>query len=256
MIALTLLGCNGGIGGNGRQTTCYLLGDSVLVDAGTGLGTLPLEEMLRIDHIVLTHAHLDHIACLPLLIDSVAGQRSSPVQVWALPEVIDILASHIFNDKIWPDFTKIPTSEQPFMTLNRMNGPLELAGLRITALPASHGIPACGLRVESKGVAIAFSGDTTDCAGFWEALAKDASLRAVVVECSYPSSMSELALLSMHLHTSALLPRLAALPQSVAAVVVHRKPGLEEKIADELKAGLPEHDLRLPLPGAVYQFTS
>ena len=63
-------------------------------------------------------AHLDHIACLPLLVDSVAAQRTQPLQVWALPEVIAVLASHIFNDKVWPDFTQIPTPEQPFMRLN------------------------------------------------------------------------------------------------------------------------------------------
>ena len=139
---LRLLGCNGGIGGMQRHTTCYLLGDSVLVDAGTGLGTLPLDEMLHIDHVVLTHAHLDHIACLPLLVDSVAGRRPAPLQVWALPEVLNILSTHIFNDKVWPDFTQIPSADQPFMTLKPLPHPLEIADMRITTLPASHGIPA------------------------------------------------------------------------------------------------------------------
>ena len=254
MISLRLLGCQGGIGGSARQTTCYLLGDSVLVDAGTGLGTLPLEEMLRIDHVVLTHAHLDHIACLPLLVDSVASQRNTPIQVWALPEVIDILASHIFNEKIWPDFTKIPTADKPFMQLNTLPVPLELDGLRITPLPANHGIPACGLRVESGGVAVAFSGDTCDCPEFWAALDKDEALRAVIVECSYPQSMKELALVSMHLDTATLLPRLAALPKQAAAVIVHRKPGLEQRIAEELTAGLTGRDLRLPASGERYRF--
>lgn len=255
MISLRLLGCNGGIGGSERQTTCYQLGDSVLIDAGTGLGTLPLEQMLGIDHVVLTHAHLDHIACLPLLVDSVAGKREQPVQVWALPEVIDILSEHIFNEKIWPDFTKIPSPDAPFMTLNALQGPLEVAGMRLTPLPAQHGIPACGYRVEKEGVSIAFSGDTEDCAGFWQQIAADSHLKAVIVECSYPESMAEMANISMHLQTSAIAARLAELPPAVISVIIHRKPGFEEQIDSELKALLNGRELRIPTPGTRYEFS-
>jgi len=256
LISIRLLGCNGGIGGTTRQSTCYLLGDRVLIDAGTGLGTLPLEQMQRIDHVVLTHAHLDHIACLPLLVDSVAAQRTSPIQVWALPEVTAILAEHLFNDKIWPDFTRIPTPEQPFLQLNALPETLIVAGMRISALPAEHGIPACGLRVECQGVSVAFSGDTADCPAFWAAVKADQALSAVVVECSYPAAMKDMALLSMHLDTSTLLPRLRALPDHVSSVVIHRKPGLEAAIAAELTAGLSGKDLRLPVPGDTLQFSS
>lgn len=256
MISIRLLGCNGGIGGATRQSTCYLLGDRVLIDAGTGLGTLPLDEMQRIDHVVLTHAHLDHIACLPLLVDSVAAQRQSPIQVWALPEVIQILSEHIFNDKIWPDFTRIPTPEQPFMQLNTLPDILTAADMRIAPLPATHGIPACGLRVEREGIAVALSGDTADCPAFWAAVNEDTALKAVIVECSYPAAMRELAKLSMHLDTRTLLPRLADLPAGVTPVVIHRKPGLEDAIAAELAAGLPGKDLRLPVPGDTLRFSA
>jgi len=256
VISIRLLGCHGGIGGTARQSTCYLLGDSVLIDAGTGLGTLPLEDMRRIDHVVLTHAHLDHIACLPLMIDSVCSHRQTPVQVWALPEVIGILSDHVFNEQIWPDFTRIPTPEQPFLKLNPLAGSVTLSGMTFTPMPARHGIPACGLRVERDGVALAFSGDTADCPEFWQLTQHDPALKAVIVECSYPASMREMASLSMHLDTSVLLPRLAALPRGVTAVVIHRKPGGEEQIASELKAGLPGTPLQLPVSGEVLSFSA
>lgn len=246
MIKIRMLGCHGGIGGSQRQTTCYLLGDSVLIDAGTGLGTLPLDKMLRIDHVVLTHAHLDHITCLPLMIDSVCGQRTSPLQVWALPEVIASLSDHIFNDKIWPDFTLIPTPEQPFLKLNPLTSSVKLNDMQFTTLPARHGIPGCGYRVERKGIAIAFSGDTSDCPEFWEKMTNDSMLEAVVVECSYPSSMKAMASLSMHLDASTLIPRLSALPKQVTSVIVHRKPGLESQIAQELLSDLPGKKLLFP----------
>lgn len=255
MIELRLIGCNGGIGGTGRHTTCYGIGERIVIDAGTGLGTLPLEQLARIDHVVLTHAHLDHVACLPLMVDSVAALRATPLTVWAQPDVIRLLRTHLFNDQIWPDFTRIPTEQQPFIRFEAMTGDgVEIDGHRFTPLPADHGIPACGYRVEAGGSALAFSGDTGDCASFWEALAGDAKLRAVVVECSYPIAMTGMAALSMHLHSGTVADRLRGLPPQVAGVVVHRKPGLEDDIARELSAALPGRDLRLPVPGDTYRF--
>ena len=255
MIRLQLAGCSGGIGGSGRQTTCYLLNDTVLIDAGTGLGTLSLDAMARIDHVVLTHAHLDHIACLPLLVDSVAAMRDTPLQVWALPEVINILRAHIFNNQIWPDFTVIPDAAHPFLQLKPLPADgLSLAGMHFTALPALHGIPACGYRVNSGNATLAFSGDTSDCDSFWDAVLALPALTAVVVECSYPSTMATMADLSMHMHAGALSERLRALPPTATSVVIHRKPGFEEAIAAELSAALTDRDLRLPHPGEAYQF--
>lgn len=255
MIRLQLAGCSGGIGGSTRQTTCYLLDDKVLMDAGTGLGTLTLETMAAIDHVVLTHAHLDHIACLPLLIDSVAATRHEPLQVWALPEVIDILRAHIFNNQVWPDFTVIPDAAHPFLQLKPLPAEgLQIAGLHVHPLPASHGIPACGYRIQKGSVVLAFSGDTSDCDEFWKSVADEASMTAVIVECSYPSTMAAMAALSMHMHAGTLTRRLRALPDDCTAVVIHRKPGLEQAIATELKSALEGRDVRLPHPGEVIHF--
>ncbi len=259
MIDLAFIGCHGGIGcGSGeamRHTSCYGLGPQLIVDAGTGLGTLSLEELAAIDHVLLTHAHLDHVAGLPLMIDSVAALRSSPVVVWALPAVIDLLREHLFNDHIWPDFSRIPAPDTPFLRYAAVGeATLEIAGHRVTPLPAAHGVPACGYRLERGGVAVCFSGDSADCPSFWSRAATDDALSAVIVECSYPSHMTELADLSRHLHAGLLAERLAVLRDQVSAVIVHRKPGLEEDIALELLAALPGLDLRLPSPGDRYRF--
>lgn len=249
MISLRLLGCNGGIGGKGRQTTCYLLDESTIIDAGTGLTTLDLPELAAIDHVVLTHAHMDHIACLPLLIDSVTALRTTPVQIWTLPEVIEILAAHVFNEKIWPDFTKIPSPEAPFVRMNAITNRLEIGGMLFTPLSARHGIPACGYLVEKEGHAIAFTGDTEDCPLFWDAVTQNKTIKAVVVECSYPSAMSNFAQVSMHMDVPSVAARVAALAEDVTAIIIHRKPGLEFAIEAELKARLPNRKLVFPAPG-------
>jgi len=255
VIELSLYGCNGGIGGTGRQTTCYGIGDRIVIDAGTGLGTLSLDKLACIDHVVLTHAHLDHVACLPLMLDSVAGMRNAPVTVWASSEVIAVLRDHLMNDHLWPDFTKIPSIENPFLRFTPITAEgVEIYGYKFMPLPAAHGIPACGYMVSRNEISIAFSGDTGDCPAFWESIAHEARLKAIVVECSYPAAMMDMANLSKHMHSPGLIDRINAMPAEIISVIVHRKPGLEHQIATELAMGLRDRDVRLPEPGQCYQF--
>jgi 3',5'-cyclic-nucleotide phosphodiesterase len=255
VIELSLYGCSGGIGGSSRQTTCYGIGERIIIDAGTGLGTLSLDQLVGIDHVVLTHAHLDHIAGLPLMLDSVAGRRETPVTVWAIGEVIALLRSHVMNDHIWPDFTKIPSPENPFVRFVVTNpAGVEIDGYEFRPLPAEHGIPACGYLVSSGNIAIAFSGDTGECPEFWEQIASEDDLKAIVVECSYSAAMMDMAHMSKHMHSTGLIDRIKKLPEQIISVIVHRKPGLEQVIAMELTSGLRGRDLRIPEPGQRYQF--
>lgn len=112
-----VLGCSGAIAKDCR-TTSFLIDADVLVDAGTGVGDLSLQEMRGINHVLLTHSHLDHVAALPLMVDAIAAHRKSPIRIHALQATIDALKLHIFNNVIWPDFSKIPTREAPFISFH------------------------------------------------------------------------------------------------------------------------------------------
>ena len=114
---IRVLGCSGAIAKDCR-TTSFLLDGDVLIDAGTGVGDLTLDEMRRIDHVFLTHSHLDHVAALPLMVDSVASMRTQPLIVHAQAGTIDALKNHIFNNVIWPDFSVIPTIAAPFISFH------------------------------------------------------------------------------------------------------------------------------------------
>ena len=109
-----ILGCSGGIGGT-LHTTSMLVDHDILIDAGTGVTDLTLSELEQIDHVFLTHSHLDHIAALPLIVDTVGHIRKRPLTVHCLPEVQKILKDHIFNWKIWPDFGQIPSKDAPLL---------------------------------------------------------------------------------------------------------------------------------------------
>ena len=109
---IRVLGCSGSIAA-GSRTTSFLLDRDVLIDAGTGVGDLTLDELARIDHILVSHSHLDHVLAIGLLADSVARRRAgaAPIRVHALPATIDALRKHLFNGVIWPDFTCLPSVE-------------------------------------------------------------------------------------------------------------------------------------------------
>jgi ribonuclease BN (tRNA processing enzyme) len=112
---IRVLGCSGAIAKD-CKTTSFLIDDDVLIDAGTGVGDLTLDEMCAINHVFLTHSHLDHVAALPLMVDAVASQRTAALKIYALAGTIAALKAHIFNNVIWPDFSVIPTVAAPFIS--------------------------------------------------------------------------------------------------------------------------------------------
>src|SRR5215475_10024064 len=132
---IRVLGCSGGIGGSLR-TTSFLIDDDILLDAGTGVGDMSLEQLARIDHIFVSHSHLDHVTSIPFLVDTVCWMRGSPIVVYGIKEVLDILRAHLFNWKIWPDFTQIPDPAHPVMRYEpvAMGDEVRLNGRRITPL--------------------------------------------------------------------------------------------------------------------------
>lgn len=234
---IRVLGCSGGIG-DARDTTAFLIDDDILVDCGTGVSALSHAELRAIDHVFLTHGHLDHILYLPLLLDSVAGERSAPVTVHGLPEVMQVLRDHFFNWQIWPDFARIPSPEAPFLRYHNLDlgASRSIGGRTLTTIPAHHVVAAAGYRVSGSGGSWIFSGDTASHAALWQTANATADLRHLVVECSYQDAQADLAQAAMHYHTAALAADLAGLKPGVAVWITHLKPGGEEDIMQELAA--------------------
>jgi len=232
---LRILGCSGGIGKNLR-TTSLLLDDDVLIDAGTGVGDLSLDEMAKIDTIFLTHSHLDHIVSVPLLIDSVGARRDKPVRVLGLTATIEALKQHIFNNVIWPDFSKIPSVDRPFLKLGTLNlGDVITVGARqITVLPASHSVAAVGYAITTEQSTLAFTGDSGPCSAFWDALGTLPGLKHLIVETSFTDKDHVLAELSSHYCPISLSQSFQPLEPAVQLWISHLKPGQAEQIMAEL----------------------
>lgn len=237
---LRILGCSGGIGGRSQRTTAMLLDQDILIDAGTGAADLSIAELSMIDHVFLTHSHLDHIASLPLMIDTVADRRNKPLVVYGTEAVLTILRNHIFNWAIWPDFSEIPTPEAPFMRFQSIERgqTIDLGRRQITALPAEHTVPAVGYRLDSGEASLVFSGDTGVCDAFWRVVNRIPNLRHLIIECAFSNREQQLALVSKHLCPNMLATELQKLERECEIHITHLKPGQIELTMEEIETCL------------------
>jgi ribonuclease BN (tRNA processing enzyme) len=251
---IKILGCSGGIG-SGRHTTCLMVDDDILIDAGSGITTLSLEQLEAVEHVFITHAHLDHVLGLPLLLDSVGDRRNRPVKVHALPEVLEVLSAHLFNWHLWPDFRAIPTIDSPWMEFEPLppGDQLELGGRTFSVLPARHIVPACGVRISVASGTLAFTGDTMQSDALVEALNAIPDLRHLIIETSFENELAEIARVSMHHWPDSLAAELKRLSVRPQVWITHLKPGNETPIMDELAAAAPEWNLQALQQGQVIE---
>ncbi len=252
---IRVLGCSGSIAA-GNRTTSFLLDDDVLIDAGTGVGDLSLEEMAAIDHILVTHSHLDHVLSIGLLADSVTRRRYAaqrpPVQVHALPSTIAALRLHIFNGVIWPDFTRLPELANPVLQFRpvEVGQVLQLGQRQVEVLPASHTVPAVGYAVLGARGAWVFTGDTGPNAALWQRLAT-LPVAMLVIETAFRDDERALAEISRHLCPAQLQGELAQLQAPADVYITHIKPGEMEAVMGEVQRLRTGHRIQALAAGQV-----
>jgi ribonuclease BN (tRNA processing enzyme) len=241
---IRVLGCSGGIG-RGLRTTSFLIGDSILVDAGSGLGDLTREEMRKIRHIFVSHSHLDHIHSLPLLVDTVFDSITTPLTIHALPQTIKALKQHIFNEIIWPDFSKLPSVESPVIRYKPIKAgeSVVIGDLTIEAVKVNHIVPTVGYVISEDGRVFAFSGDTTTNDTWWEALNRYPNVDILVVEVAFSNKERALCDISRHYCPDTLAQDLTKLNHYPHIYLSHAKPGEIDLIFDEVSELVVGHHL-------------
>ncbi len=248
---LKVLGCSGGVGVDLRTTT-LLLDDDILIDAGTGVGDLSIDEMARLRHIFITHSHLDHIASIPLLVDTIFDHIVEPIVIHGQQVTLDALRNHVFNNVIWPDFARLPNPRQPVLRYEPM-APGEVftdGGRAIHMVEVNHIVPGVGYVAESGSGVMAFSGDTTSNEGFWDHLNTLPRLDLLVVECAFANKDAELARRAGHYCPATLATDLARLRHRPDIYISHNKPGDEDLIFGECTAAVNGHSIH-PLRGGM-----
>ncbi len=197
---LEVLGCAGGEGIDFRATS-FLINDCLLIDAGAVANVLTLAQQSGIRHALISHAHLDHVKDLGFIVDNTYGSRETPLRVLAIPAVINALETHYFNWTIWPDFTGLPTPEQPVLELVPCELTLHLDGLRIELIEVNHPGEACGFLIEetASDCSILITGDTGITEAIWQAAAQRGNLKAIFADTAFPDDLHQLAAAAGHL---------------------------------------------------------
>ena len=250
---IRVLGCSGGIGA-GARTSALLVDNDVLIDAGTGIGDLDLSDLDSIRHVFLTHAHLDHIAGLPMLVDHVFDEDFEvPLTVYAREETLRAVQDHLFNDVIWPDFTRLPTPERPMLRWH-VTGPgdtIRVGHRNFYAVDVMHTVPSLGYTVQNSGGAFAVSGDTKTNETLWPVLNACDDLKVLVIEVSFPDELESLAVEAGHYTPRTLTNDLKRLRHDPEIWLTGMKPGEEVRIYEQVIKAAPDKNIRMLSRGTV-----
>jgi len=231
-----------------------LIDNDVLIDAGTGIGDLELADLDSIRHVFLTHAHLDHVAGLPMLVDRVFDENFTvPLTVYAREETLHAIQVHLFNGIIWPDFSQLPSAERPMLRY-RVCSPgdtIQIDHRDFYAVDVMHSVPSLGYTVQNSGGAFAVSGDTKSNETLWPVLNACADLRVLVIEVSFPDEMERLASESGHYCPRTLTRDLERLRHDPEIWLTGMKPGEEAVILQQVTKAAPNRNIQMLSRGTV-----
>lgn len=238
-----------------QHTCCFVINDCVAVDAGSLAMSTNEVQKKQIRDVVLTHAHLDHIAGLPLFIDDLFATIKRPIQIHATQEVIDALENYVFNWTIYPRFSELKNENgvvlqyRPMEVLNEVN----IQQLTFLPIEVNHKVPTVGMIISDENGKIALSSDTAKMEGFWGLVNKQENLKALLIECAFPNELNELADSSHHLTPNGLKLELEKFMQTCPVYIVNIKPMYREKVISQLES-LNNPNLKIFEIGKTYEF--
>ncbi|MBT4793155.1 MAG: 3',5'-cyclic-nucleotide phosphodiesterase [Halobacteriovoraceae bacterium] len=234
-----IIGGHGGVTRN-YHATSYLIDESLLIDAGSVASGLDIQAQLKIDHILLSHAHLDHTKDLAFICDNCFGLRDKPFEVHCYKTVHSAVKEHIFNNIIWPDFSTLPTPENPTIRFNEIvdEKTIVLGKYRVTPIHVSHPVlkpnEGMGFIVEKDNTAIVFTMDTKATDRIWEVSKKVKNLKAIFTEVSFPNKLQYVADISDHHTPDTIKEELKKMPKDIPIYLGHLKPNYQELLIQEI----------------------
>ena len=247
---------NNGCASARQHLTSFVIDDRVAVDAGSlGFAVNDIQRS-RIRDVVLTHAHLDHIAGLPIFIDDLFSTLEEPVRIHAIKEVIDVLERDVFNWSIYPRFSELSNTHGPVIEYRVIKPGIDVrvAHLNFRPLKVSHKVPSTGFVISNDATAIALSGDTAEMDEFWQQINEIKNLAALMVECAFPNELEQLATASCHMSPTRLARELEKFDGGGCPVyVINLKPMYRERTIADIEA-LSIDRLHILNVGKIYTF--
>ncbi len=216
----------------------FLINDYILLEAGTASSVLSMERQQKIKHVIISHLHLDHIKSLPFLADNRIGEEENSLTVYGIQDVIDGLKTHVFNDSVWPDFTRIENDKTPLLLFHPLvqGVTTQIGDVEVLPVAVKHSIPSVGLLIRHEGRSLLYTGDTAATQEIWNLAAKTPDLASLIIETSFPDRMQKIATISGHMTPSVLVNEIRKMNRpEVPIYIFHMKPKYEEIIVKEIK---------------------
>ncbi|MFV0389759.1 MAG: MBL fold metallo-hydrolase [Pyrinomonadaceae bacterium] len=244
-----------GVATTRQHLSCFVINNRIAIDAGSiGISTNPCQTA-EIRNIVLTHAHIDHIAGLPLFIDDHFASIKNPLKVYATNEVISALRNHIFNWEIYPNFEELENEfgkVLEFVPFDEAKE-FEIEAIRFLPISVNHKVPSVGFLFGDQDSTVAISGDTSSMDEFWHIANGADGLDAVLIECAFPQRLQKLAGASFHLTPKALENEIQKLNRVCPIYVINIKPMYLEEVEREIYQ-LNDSRIKILKPGVEYDF--
>ncbi len=225
-----------GAEGLGQRPSTFLVNDRTLVDAGNVTGAIGPDDQRRVGCALISHAHLDHVAGLAFLAETLAVLGAPPVTIASIAPVVDGLRSSLFNDVLWPDFTRLPDPARPAVTFRTLvEGESQRVGdLHVTPIRVHHSVPSVGFIVHDGTRGFVYSGDTGPTEALWTAARRVPGIGAVILECAFPNRLTAVAEASGHMTPERIGRELEKVPDDVPVWIFHIKPQFLAETVDEL----------------------
>ncbi|MDD0852683.1 3',5'-cyclic-nucleotide phosphodiesterase [Halobacteriovorax sp. GB3] len=230
-----IIGGHGGVS-PGFRATSYLIDGKLLIDAGSVASGIQIGEQANIDNILISHSHLDHISDLAFLADNCFGMKGRPFEVWTNPKIKKNIMTHLFNDEIWPDFSKLPSADNPTMRFHEIDEEVEftLGEYKITPVRVNHQEGAMGFIIEKGDCAVVFTQDTGPTDRIWEVAKTKKNLKGIFTEVSFPNNLIQVAIDSQHHTPSTMSEEIKKMPGEVPIFLGHLKPNFQELLFKEI----------------------
>ncbi len=238
-----------------QHLACFVIDDCVAIDAGSLAMAANDIQRKQIRDVVLTHAHLDHIAGLPLFVDDLFATLEEPIRVHATEKVIKVLEKDIFNWDVYPSFSELENDWGNVLEYRKIKTDREfrVKHLQIKPLKVNHKVPAVGFIISDGRTKIAISGDTSEPKDFWQGVNEESDLDYLLVECAFPNELNELADASHHLTPKILKKEIGKFQHDCPIFVINIKPMYHEKVITQIE-DLQIENLDILKVGRVYDW--
>jgi ribonuclease BN (tRNA processing enzyme) len=239
----------------GYGLTTFLFDGKLLLDSGAAGYGLSLDEVRKLEAVLLTHTHIDHAGGLMLLADALAIPRRRTLPVYAMPVVIEAVMKNLFNNMTWPDFTRLPSPKEPAIRFEPIQEevPFKVGKYTVQAVRVDHSVPTTAFFVSDSRATVLNTSDTGPTVRVWDLAKEMKALKGVLVECSFPNSLQNLADRSGHLTPRTLRNEVEKSGLKVPFLVYHLKVPFLKALQREI--GELRHPLiKLAVEGRTYTF--